>query len=266
MQRGHPASAWPRCRRASRPSEASEMSWRRRFRRRVGLLENLWALPVIGAVLGAVLGFDRLGRRRAPRGAVSVAVLAVDGERSPDLDRRCDGCAHRLRRHRDRSRRADGDRDVLGAHLASLVPRPPAEGDARGSRRHPDVLVLGAAADRGRLRPGPRRDPVRAGRLAVPAGLHRLLRSVHPPAQTGVGRRGRRTRRSLDVRADCPPRRPAGHPVGLRVDTRRSDTRRASQQRRRHPSCRSRRTRRLGSRAWRRARPTAPGRRLRADR
>ena len=38
--------------------------------------------------------------------------------------------------------------------------------------------------------------------------------------QTGVGRRRRRTRRSLDVRADRPPRRPAGHPVGLRGDTR----------------------------------------------
>ena len=32
------------------------MSWRTRFRRRVGLLENLWALPVLGAVLGAILG------------------------------------------------------------------------------------------------------------------------------------------------------------------------------------------------------------------
>ena len=36
--------------------EAGEMSWRRRFRRRVGLLESLWALPVMGAVLGVVLG------------------------------------------------------------------------------------------------------------------------------------------------------------------------------------------------------------------
>jgi uncharacterized membrane protein len=32
------------------------MTWRRRFRRRVGWLESLWALPVIGAVFGAVLG------------------------------------------------------------------------------------------------------------------------------------------------------------------------------------------------------------------
>ena len=32
------------------------MSWRARFRRRLGLLENLWALPVMGAVLGAILG------------------------------------------------------------------------------------------------------------------------------------------------------------------------------------------------------------------
>ena len=33
------------------------MSWRRRFRRRESLLEGLWALPVMGAVLGAILGF-----------------------------------------------------------------------------------------------------------------------------------------------------------------------------------------------------------------
>ena len=32
------------------------MSWRTRFRRRIGRLENLWALPVLGAVLGAILG------------------------------------------------------------------------------------------------------------------------------------------------------------------------------------------------------------------
>ena len=32
------------------------MSWRKRFRRRVSLVEGLWALPVVGAVLGAVLG------------------------------------------------------------------------------------------------------------------------------------------------------------------------------------------------------------------
>jgi uncharacterized membrane protein len=33
------------------------MSWRRRFRRREGLLESLWAVPVLGAVIGAILGF-----------------------------------------------------------------------------------------------------------------------------------------------------------------------------------------------------------------
>ena len=32
------------------------MSWRTRFRRRVSLLEGLWALPVMGAVLGGILG------------------------------------------------------------------------------------------------------------------------------------------------------------------------------------------------------------------
>ena len=206
----------------------------------------------------------RLVRRRAHRGAVSVAVLAVDREHGPVLDHRRDGCAHRLRRHRDRSRRADGDRDVLGPHHAPLVPRPHAEGDARGSRWHPHVLVLGAPADRRRLRPGPRRDTVRILRLPVPAGLHRLLRSIHPSAETGGRRRGCRKRGSLDVRAGCARRRSAGHPVGARDDPRGSNTRRPSQPRRRDPGCRSRRSRRVGARAWRRARPAAPGRRLRA--
>ena len=32
------------------------MTWRRSFRRHVSLLENLWALPFIGAVVGALLG------------------------------------------------------------------------------------------------------------------------------------------------------------------------------------------------------------------
>ena len=249
-----------------RPLGDVSMSWRRRFRRHVSLLESLWALPRPGSRARCNPRLHRLGRRRAPRGAVSVAVLAIDGERSPDLDRRCDSGAHRLRRHGDRARRADGDGDVLGPHPASLVPRPPAEGDPRGSRWHLHVLVLGAPADRRRLRPGPRRDTGRAGGLAVLAGLHRLLRSVHPPAEAGGGGRGRRTRSSFDVRADGPPRRPVGHPVDVRVDTRRSDTRRGRQPRRRHPSRRSRRARRLGSRPRRRARPAVPGRRLRADR
>ena len=100
--------------------------------------------------------------------------------------------------------------------------------------------------------------------LPVPAGLHRLLRSVHPPAATGGRRRGRRRRGPLDVRADRAPRRSAGHPVGVRDDARGSDARRASQPRRRNPGRRSRRSRRVGSRASRRARPAAPGRRLRA--
>ena len=33
------------------------MSWRKRFRRHVSLLESLWAVPVLGAVLGAIVGY-----------------------------------------------------------------------------------------------------------------------------------------------------------------------------------------------------------------
>ncbi len=71
---------------------------------------------------------------------------------------------------------------------------------------------------------------------------------------------------SFGVRADGPPRRPLGHPVDVRVRSRRSDPRRGRQPRRRHPSRRSRRARRLGSGPWCRARPAVPGGRLRADR
>jgi uncharacterized membrane protein len=32
------------------------MTWGRRFRRREGLVESLWGIPAVGAVLGAILG------------------------------------------------------------------------------------------------------------------------------------------------------------------------------------------------------------------
>ena len=54
---------------------------------------------------------------------------------------------------------------------------------------------------------------------------------------------------SLDVRANRAHCRSHGHPVGAPDDARGSDTRRASQPRRRDPSCRSRRSRQMGSRA-----------------
>ena len=198
------------------------MSWRRRFRRHVSLLENLWALPVIGAVLGAFLGLivsvadehfgapslwqyspstasavltSIVGATAALTGfVVTVTVLVVQmatGTLSARILRLW---------YRDR---------VLKATLAVLV------GTLTFSfsvlRRIDDDFV----PDFGVTLAG--------SALGVPAGLHRLLRSVHPPAETGGCRRRRRTRCSFDVRADGPPRRPAGHPLGLRVDTRRSE-------------------------------------------
>ena len=115
------------------------------------------------------------------------------------------------------------------------------------------------------LRSRRRRDTVGPLHLPVPAGLHRLLRSIHPPGATGSCRRGVAECGSLDVRAACAPRRSARHPVGLRDDAGRANARSASQPQRRNPGRRSRRSCRVGSRAQRRARPAAPGRQLRAD-
>ena len=198
------------------------MTWARRFLLRESLLEGLWLLPVLGAVLGAGLGIvvsladEQIGDSSLWQYSPSTASTVLI------CDRRCDGRAHWLRGHRDRSRHADGDRDVLGPHHAPLVPRPPVEDDARGSRWHPHVLVLAAPADQGRLRTGPRRDAVRILRLPVPAGFHRLLRSMHPSAEAGGRRRRRCAYGSLHVRADRAPRRSDGHPVGVRGDAARS--------------------------------------------
>ena len=120
------------------------------------------------------------------------------GHRADGADdgRRGDGRPDRVRRHRDRARRADGDRDVLGAVHAALVPGQRPQGDARGPRGHARVLVRAAAADR-RGSPRPRRHarriPARGRARALP-GLPRPLPASPAAGQGGVARRPLRTR------------------------------------------------------------------------
>ena len=71
------------------------MTWARRFRLRESLLESLWLIPLVGAVLGGILGIV-LSFADEHLGAPSLwRVLAVDREHGPVLDHRRDGRPHR---------------------------------------------------------------------------------------------------------------------------------------------------------------------------
>ncbi len=242
------------------------MSWRRRFRRRLGLLESLWALPVVGAVLGAVLGTivsvadehldapslwqyspstasavltSIVGATAALTGfVVTVTVLVVQmatGTFSARILRLW---------YRDR---------LLKATLAVLV------GTLTFSfsvlRRIEDDFVPDLGVTLSAL-------AVSLCLLVFIVFFDRCIRRLRPVSVAADVARAARSAFAQTLR------------LADRTDIRwdyeatraRSDTRRAGQQRRRHPSCRSRRTRRVGTRAWRRARPPAPCRRLRADR
>ena len=242
------------------------MSWRGRFRRRDSLLEGLWALPVLGAVLGAILGFvvsvadEHVGEpslwQYSPSTASAVLTSIVGATAALTgfvvtvtvlvVQMATGTFSARILRlwYRDR---------MLKATLAVLV------GTLTFSfsvlRRIEDDFV----PDLGVTLSG---FAVSVCLLVFIVFFDRCIRRLRPVAVAADVARAARSTFAQTVRlADRPDIR-----WDLRFDTRRSDTRRASQPRRRHPSCRSRRPRRVGSRAWRRARPTAPGRRLRADR
>ena len=122
------------------------MSWSTRFRIRQYVKGSLWLVPLLGGLLGLARRRDRSARRPGRRPPARLGVLRVDRERRADDDRRRDRGAHRVRRHRQRARRPDGDRHLLGALPAALVPRPDAQGAARRARRDARLLVHAARA------------------------------------------------------------------------------------------------------------------------
>ena len=179
------------------------MTWARRFRLRESLRESLWVIPLAGAVLGGILGIvvsfadehigapslwqyspstastvlsSIIGATAALTGfVVTVTVLVVQmatGTFSARILRLW---------YRDH---------MLKATLAVLV------GTLTFAfsvlRRIDDDFVPDLGVD-----------TVRISRLPVPAGLRRLLRSIHPSAEARGRRCGCRRRGSLDVRADC---------------------------------------------------------------
>ena len=242
------------------------MSWRTRFRRRESVIEGLWAIPILGALLGVVLGSavsiadERLTPpllwQYSPSTASAVLTSIVGAAASLTgfvvtvtvlVVRMATGTySARIMRLWFRDR-------LLKATLAILV------GTLTFS-----FSVLSLIGDEF----VPNVGVTLAGGVDLPerADLHRLLRSLRSPAQAGSRRRGCRAHGVHDVRADGAARRPGGYPMGVLVDARGSDARRGRESWRRHPGHRRRRPGRVGPSAWRRTRPAASGRRLRARR
>ena len=135
-------------------------------------------------------------RRGRPRGRAGgggaapagVAVLGGHRQHRARDDRGRGGGAHRIRDHGHGARGADGRGDVLCAVHARLVPRPDAEGAARGARRDDDPRIHAPPARRGRVRPQPRHHDRRLPGRARAAALPRLPRSGRAPAEAGRGR------------------------------------------------------------------------------
>ena len=106
------------------------MSWGLFFRIRQTLKGSLWVLPLVGGFVGVALSNASVWLEHVafvPHGWDYSTETASDGI---DDRGRGDGRADRVRRHGERARRPDGDRDVLGAVHAALVPRQRPQGDA----------------------------------------------------------------------------------------------------------------------------------------
>ena len=135
--------------------------WSVSFRVRQYVKGSLWVWPLVGGLSGSPSATSSPGWRGG-RAAVGVDVFAEHRAHRADDGRRRDRRADRVRGHGQRARRADGDRHVLGALHAPLVPRRDPQGRARGADRHVHLLVLAAPPRRGSGHlPEPRRQPVR---------------------------------------------------------------------------------------------------------
>ena len=241
------------------------MSWRTRFRRRENLVESLWAVPILGAILGAMLGTivsvadEDLGAslwQYSPSTASAVLTSIVGATAALTgfvvtvtvlLVQMATGTfSARILRLWYRDRLLKTTLAVLVGTLTfsfSVLRRieddfvPHLGVTLSGLSVSLCLLVFIVFFDRSirRLRP-----------VAVAADVARAARSTF--AQTV------RLADRTDVRWDYGSTRA------------RTESRRRSEPWRRHPGRRSRRSRRVGSRPWRRARPAACGRRLRAHR
>ena len=242
------------------------MSWRKRFRRRVNRLEGLWLVPVIGAVLGGVLGFavsvteEHLGSPSpwhfSPSTATAVLTSIVGATAALTgfvvtvtvlLVQMATGTfSARILRlwYRD---------PLLKGTLAVLVFTFTFSFSVL--RRIDDDFVPDLGVTMAGL-------AVSLSLLFFIVFFDRSIRRLRPVAVAADVARAASSAFAQTVRlAD---RSDIRWTYGSR--SRRSDPRRGRQPRRRHPSRRSRRARRLGSGPWCRARPAVPGGRLRADR
>ena len=240
------------------------MTWGRRFRRRESLLESLWVIPLVGAVLGGILGIvvsfadEEIGApslwQYSPSTASAVLTSIVGATAALTgfvvtvtvlvVQMATGTFSARIMRlwYRD---------GMLKATLAVLV------GTLTFSfsvlRRIEDDFVPDVGVTLSGFF-------VSLSLLFFIVFFDRYLRRLRPAAVAAdVASAARSMFAQTVLFADRPDIR-----WEYGTTARGSSTRRASQPRRRNPGCRSRRSRRVGSRAWRRARPAAPGRRLRA--
>ena len=199
--------------------------WALDFKTRQYLKGSLWFLPLLGGIAGAVLGLLEPVLTRGITVPTALEYSASTASLAAGRDRGGDGCPDRLRRHRQRPRRPDGDEQLLGPLHAPLVPGQGPARPAGDAGRDVHLLVHAAGGGRGELRPARRRHRDRRPDGRGPVPLPVLPRPLRPPAAAGRGRSARRDGRQARVRV----RRPGGEQAGRARDrARAAGDRRAS--------------------------------------